>query len=77
MAGKTIKYEAVGCRIEAEPYSVTGTAVLVVAVRTKKGAWVNLRLSGVGVDEAKCLRRTANQLCAKFKNLASELYHSL
>lgn len=77
MAAKTISYEAVGCRIETEPYSVTGSAVLVVTVRTKKGNWVFLRISGVDVDKAKCLRRTTGALCAKFKNLASELYHSL
>lgn len=77
MADKTISYEAVGCRIEKEPYTITDAATLVVLARTKRGSYVNLRISGVDVDRAKCIRRTVNKLCAAFKDLASQVYHSL
>lgn len=69
--------EAVGCRVYVDPVQVTGAATLLVLVRTKTGLYHELRISGVDVNRAICLRRTANKMCAKFKDLAAGLCHSL
>lgn len=59
------------------PDSITGSATLRVLVETSKGNYHTLLISDVNVGRAKCVRWTANKLCAKFKDLASEMYRSL